>query len=69
MATPTTAGSAATNGNKKLNNDGTPRKKAERIPRTPEEVAFGACNNVLKRIPAEMRSRVMKSLTALYGAS
>lgn len=47
-----------------------PRKKAERIPRTPQEVAFSSCNNVLKRLPNdEIRKNVMKSLSAIWGAS
>jgi hypothetical protein len=67
-AAPTTT----SNGNKaaaRLNKDGTPRKKAERIPRSEEEVAFSGCNNVLKRLPKEIRGNVMKALTALWGAS
>lgn len=45
-----------------------PRKPPERIPRTPEEVAFASCNNILKRLASnEVRGRVMRSLTALWG--
>ena len=44
------------------------RKKPVRIPRTPEEVAFASCNSVLKRLSSnEIRGRVMRSLTALWG--
>ena len=65
MANPTPAtssGASPTNGKK-------PRKVSERIPRTPEEVAFGNCANILKKIPAEMRARVMRSLVALYSST
>lgn len=70
MAThsPATSTAPHTNDNR-LNKDGKPRKKAERVPRTPEEVAFGACNAVLKRLTPEMRGRVMRSLTALHSVS
>ena len=45
-----------------------PRKAAVRIPRTPEEVAFASCNSILKRLATnEIRGRVMRSLTALWG--
>jgi hypothetical protein len=66
VTTPTTT----TNGSKTaLNKDGSPRKKAQYIPRTPEEIAFSSCNNILKRLPEDKRGRVMRSLTALHSAS
>lgn len=61
MSTPATA--AATTGAAKK-----PRKAPVRIPRTPEEVAFASCNSILKRLATnEIRGRVMRSLTALWG--
>ena len=62
MSLPTATTTPATTGKK-------PRKVAERIPRSPEEVAFSSCNNILKRLPEEKRGRVMRSLTALHSAS
>jgi hypothetical protein len=63
----------STNGNTtkpRVNKDGSPRKKPERIPRTEEEIAFSGCNGILKRLSStEIRGRVMKSLAALWGAS
>ena len=45
------------------------RKKSERIPRTPAEVAMGGCNAILKKLPTdELRARVMRSIVALHGA-
>ena len=61
MATPTPIGSASTAKKE--------RKATVRIPRTPAEVAMGQCNAILKKLPTdELRSRVMRSLTALHGS-